>query len=69
MYDSQLHIHARIVDENVQSAAGNLGNVVPGPVEAVLVGDIQLDGAHAQGFQLPEHVWVTSRSNDMKAYR
>lgn len=58
----------RVVDENIQLPAGNVGHLVPGSIDAVLVRDVELDGAHAHGSEVLEHIHVTCRSNNVAAY-
>lgn len=67
-YDDGNLMGLRIVDENVELAAGEIGDFISGGGDAVLVCDVELDGAHAHGGEFLEDVHVARRSNDMAAY-
>ena len=59
----------RVVDENVKLAAGNLGNLLVAGLDALLVGDIKGEGAHAHLAHLGQDGRVAGRGDDMDAFR
>ena len=58
-------VNERIVDENVELSARQLGDFVVAGLDAVLFGDIQGKGGHANGGHLGEHSGVAGRRDDV----
>lgn len=60
--------NVRVVDENVKLAAGDLGNLLVAGLDALGVGDVEGEGAHAHVGHLGQDGWVTGRCDDMDAF-
>lgn len=61
-------LSSRIIDENVQLAAGELVDVILASREALAVSHVQLRSAQALGGEILEDVRVAGRGNDMAAW-
>ncbi len=58
----------RVVDENVQLAAGQRRHLVFGGVDAVAVSHLEEEGADPRAGDLLERLWLAGSSNDEAAW-
>lgn len=58
----------RVVNKNVKLAAGDLGNLLVAGLDAVAVGDVESEGAHAHVGHVGQDGRVTGRGDDMDAF-
>ena len=59
----------RVVDENVELAAGQLGDFLAADPDAVRLGDVEREAGHAHVGHLSEHGRVAGRGEDMDAWQ
>lgn len=57
----------RVVDENVEGAAGDFGNFGVACLDALGVGDVEREGAHAQVGEVAQDRGPARRGDDMEA--
>lgn len=59
----------RVVDEDVEGAAGDFGDFGVAGLDALGVGDVEREGAHAHFGKVGQDRGPTRRGDDMEAYR
>lgn len=61
--------HSRIIDKNVKGAARELGHLLSAGLDAIFLGNVELEARHAFLSELCQHGRVACRGDDVQASR